>query len=319
MAWSREGIMPMNLKQTPTYTLNNLSASESSLAYVAGSEIAMPHLNGEWRSINLQDDCKCFQAKFVSLQNVTLLVLAMDFGIQIWNAGGTRMLFFLPLDGVIECSPDECKFTRGIAGVPDGEYIFVGTFTGDLLIINAQVVEEDRIEFMQAVPGHSCPITALAASEIWLASGDEKGTLVIRDIANGFDIIHTLEGQGFPVTSLAINGDLLAASYSTGHLRFFQITSGSMVVEIAAHSRCINAIDIHPDQQVLVSIGDDTFLNIWTLPDLSRPNGGDGVSLLYSDHVENRLLTGVSFLSDDVKQIAATSYDYDGLSMWGRT
>ncbi|CAN0110162.1 unnamed protein product [Heterosigma akashiwo] len=93
-----------------------------------------------------------------------MLVLAMDAGVQIWNAGGTRMVFYLPLDGIIESSPEEMKYCRGIAGVPNGEYIFVGTFTGDVLVITVQVEGgDDRIEFLQALPGHASAVTACAA------------------------------------------------------------------------------------------------------------------------------------------------------------
>mmetsp|Transcript_1824 Transcript_1824/g.2681 ORF Transcript_1824/g.2681 Transcript_1824/m.2681 type:complete len:317 (+) Transcript_1824:54-1004(+) len=316
MAWSRDGILAMTLKASPTYGLNNLTASESSMAYITGSEIAIPHLSGEFRSIPLQDDVKCHQVKFVSLNNVTMLVLAMDAGVQIWNAGGTRMVFYLPLDGIIESSPEEMKYCRGIAGVPNGEYIFVGTFTGDVLVITVQVEGgDDRIEFLQALPGHASAVTACAASEVHVCSADDRGTILCRDVTQGFLEVAAIEGQGFPVTSLAIHGDLVAASYSTGHIRFFQISTGDLVCEISAHSRGINAIAIHPNEQMMISCGDDQMLNIWSLPELDAT----GISLLHQDCVEDRLLTGCCFLADERKQIAVTSYDHDLLYMWGRT
>jgi len=311
--------MPLILKQTPSYLSNNLSAFDSSLAFVSGSEVSLPHLNGEWRSITLQDESKCHQAKFVTLQTLTLLVLALDVGVQIWNASGTRMVFFLPLEGVIEFSPEEQKFTRGIAAVPYGSYIFVGTFTGDLIIISAQMEEDDRIEFLEAVPGHAAPISALAASQLHVVSADDEGSIIIRDVLEGFQPLHTIQGQGMPVTSLAIREDLLVASYNTGHLRFFLLSTGSMIAEIAAHSRCINALDIHPEQPLLASIGDDTYLNIWTLPETDEGAQGEGMTLLFSEQVHDKLLTGVSFLNHETRHIATSAYDCDGLPLWGRT
>ena len=38
--------------------------------------------------------------------------------------------------------------------------------------------------------------------------------------------------------------DLIIGGYGCGHIRVFNATSGSMLVEVSAHSRWINAIDI---------------------------------------------------------------------------
>jgi hypothetical protein len=48
------------------------------------------------------------------------------------------------------------------------------------------------------------------------------------------------------VTSLAIAYGYLVAGYATGHLRLFNLETKTLSVEITAHSRAINAIDIHP-------------------------------------------------------------------------
>jgi WD40 repeat protein len=48
------------------------------------------------------------------------------------------------------------------------------------------------------------------------------------------------------VTSLAIGYGFLAAGYASGHIRLFNLESKTLAVEITAHSRAINAIDLHP-------------------------------------------------------------------------
>jgi WD40 repeat protein len=51
-----------------------------------------------------------------------------------------------------------------------------------------------------------------------------------------------------PCTSIAVRGDIAVAGYSSGHIRLFNVRTGKMVVEIDAHSRCINAIELHPSE-----------------------------------------------------------------------
>eukprot|EP00640_Fibrocapsa_japonica_P003449 CAMPEP_0113941584 /NCGR_PEP_ID=MMETSP1339-20121228/7470_1 /TAXON_ID=94617 /ORGANISM="Fibrocapsa japonica" /LENGTH=318 /DNA_ID=CAMNT_0000945773 /DNA_START=178 /DNA_END=1134 /DNA_ORIENTATION=- /assembly_acc=CAM_ASM_000762 len=317
MAWTRNGIMPLILKKTPSYLLNNLSANESSLAYVGGSDIAISHTNGELRAIPIEENSKAFQARFVSVQDVELLVIGLNSSVQIWSGTGTRMLFELPLTTVTELLREDMSFVRGVCSIPRGDFLFVGCHTGDILVISVQMVDDDRIEFLESLAGHPAPVTCLASSQIYLASGDDRGGIFVWSLIEGFNRLQTIEGEGHPVTSLAVRENLLVASYSTGLLRMYNISTGLVVAEVTAHSRCINAIDMHPDQLILASVSDDTFLNVWAVPDLDAP-GDPEVSLLYSESVGDFTLTGVAFIPDGSNRIAASAYDYDGMHIWNR-
>ena len=55
----------------------------------------------------------------------------------------------------------------------------------------------------------------------------------------------------YPCTSVGIREDVVAAGYSTGHLRIFRTRTSELVVEVAAHSRCINAIDVAAHQPLV--------------------------------------------------------------------
>ena len=44
--------------------------------------------------------------------------------------------------------------------------------------------------------------------------------------------------------SLALWNGFITAGYSSGHIRLFDLSLGILKVEICAHSRCINSLDI---------------------------------------------------------------------------
>ena len=44
--------------------------------------------------------------------------------------------------------------------------------------------------------------------------------------------------------SLALWNGLITAAYSSGHIRIFDLALGILKIEICAHSRCINSLDI---------------------------------------------------------------------------
>lgn len=84
-----------------------------------------------------------------------------------------------------------------------------------------------------------------------LASGDDDGSVIQWDRAAGKPLkVH--EGAGLPVTSLLVRGDLIVAGYASGHIRIFRAAASAeasvLEVEVAAHARCITALDWHPSQ-----------------------------------------------------------------------
>ena len=47
-----------------------------------------------------------------------------------------------------------------------------------------------------------------------------------------------------PCASIALWNGLIIAGYISGLIRLFDLTSGIIKVEICAHSRCVNALDV---------------------------------------------------------------------------
>lgn len=108
---------------------------------------------------------------------------------------------------------------------------------------------------------HNYPITALATTDKYLFSGDDNGGLVQWDRSKLTALQHH-QGSGFPLTSLIARNDVVVAGYTSGHIRLFRAgsasgavgedaggsSSSSLAVEVAAHSRCVTALDWHPKQ-----------------------------------------------------------------------
>ena len=87
-------------------------------------------------------------------------------------------------------------------------------------------------------------------------------------------------------------------------------------MEVAAHARCITAIALNPDAPVIATVSEDCVLSVWTLP--PSPEDGREVELVFTDFLEDRMLTGVAFLVDGhgERKMVAGSYDTDTLDVW---
>jgi hypothetical protein len=51
-----------------------------------------------------------------------------------------------------------------------------------------------------------------------------------------------------------VNDDVIAGGYGDGHVRVFNMTTGKMMAEIAAHARWVSAVDISSRGLVSLSI-----------------------------------------------------------------
>lgn len=92
----------------------------------------------------------------------------------------------------------------------------------------------------------------------------------------------------------------------------------SVVADVAAHSRCVVALDAHPTLPFFVSAGEDTFVHVFSLEQI-RPTKSEqsgNLRLLFSSRREDAMLCGVRFARDGSNRILATAYDCDELFVW---
>ena len=290
----------------------------------------------------VHDEFVCTQAKWIQMGDSTHLILTTTSGFQVWNATGSNLLFFSPISSMFDAiwkenaalggNADESsaairgardnrvEFLRGISAIAGSNRFAVGASTGDVFIYELGG-DGSEIAFRHLLPAGKCAdasaITALASSPSHVVCADDNGSLAVWDVGTwqplfnfgGVSSRSLSESRGFPCTSVEIRGDTIFGAFATGHLRLFRLSGRSCVVEIAAHARCITALDLHPKLEILVSVGEDSLVNVWNF-DLGG-DGAIGAELRLSHSVKDSLLTGVQFAENG--QIVASTYDREAL------
>lgn len=273
------------------------------------------------RTLNNDGRVRAFQVLLCSGEDFDFLVVSLNTGVQVWSSDGKHMIYFFSASGSANFSDDDAQCTKlqGIAMVPKGRMFVVGCTDGDVFAFEAKCGRQgESVELTATLRGHDRPITCAGASVEYCVTGDAGGTIIAWNVNKLLEKTCCFGGTGNPVTAVCVRGEQIVAAYSTGHLRIFEIRNETLVVEIAAHSRAINAIDLHPMGTMLATVGEDFFMNVWELPQGGPDDPAGQVGLLASSRVPNRLLTGVRFLVDGSQRIAATSYDCNALHLWHR-
>ena len=214
------------------------------------------------------------------------------------------------------------EFLRGVAAIGESNCFAVGASTGDIFIYELRG-DGSEIAFRQALTrakgAHASAITAIASSTSHIVSAGDNGSIAVWSV-QGWNLLCTFDGvssrsasesRGFPCTGVATRADIVFGAFATGHLRLFSVAHRCCVVEIAAHARCITALDLHPAQDLLVSVGEDSLVNVWNVGPGS--GGTTEPELSSSRSVKDHLLTGVQFLESG--QIITSSYDRETLSV----
>jgi len=92
--------------------------------------------------------------------------------------------------------------------------------------------------------------------------------------ALGWDRVALFAGIGVPCTGAAFlpdprsdssTPDYIVAAYTSGHIRLLSLVTNSIVAEIAAHSRSITALAVHPELPYAVSVSEDSWVRAWSL------------------------------------------------------
>lgn len=210
----------------------------------------------------------------------------------------------------------ETHFSKGITAT-DNSFICTGTSSGNVVVINVPSRGGEGISFFDSLETKESPISSLGSSIALVACGNDNGDIFGFDPNSAFERVCRFSGIGFPCTSVAVKDDYIFASFMNGKIRLFRPSVQELSIEISAHSRNINAITVHPTQYLAASVSDDQILHVWTLPDYSSASySSSEVNLFCSCSLENKKLTGVSFLSDD--RIGVVAYDDDELTTFSR-
>ena len=201
---------------------------------------------------------------------------------------------------------------RGIAcpSPPYENYLMIGSSAGGVIFFQ---VEGKEFEFDSVVKGHDAAVTCLGGGANCAVSGDQDGNTTVWSTMSKA-VQCTLKGDGHPTTSCHVRKDRVFVAYSTGNIKIFLRSTQTVAVEIAAHARCIWAMDIHPYKNWIASVGEDTMLNVFSFPEQD-----DGeVELIVSRVVTDNVLTGVQFSrnSKSDQNIYGTAYDKEAKICW---
>jgi len=198
------------------------------------------------------------------------------------------------------------RVLRGIAGF--GSTLFIGCGTGDILLFT---VNARSMTLVKKISHHQGPIMALDVNDVdgitVLASADQLGSVVLCEVRNDkVNKIQTFKNDG-PTpgcTSVCIGHGFCVAAFVSGHIRMYNIKKKQIQVEISAHTRCINGLDIHPTKHIVAAVSEDTFITVWTLPVKETK-----IKKLVCMSPHHSLLSGVQFAGKDKNLIGFCGYD----------
>jgi WD40 repeat protein len=163
----------------------------------------------------------------------------------------------------------QVSFARGIGS--SGDRVFVGSSSGVVLVID--YVGNNTFKYVDSIGHHKSSIQAVHASGSHVVVGDEEGKISSFNTASlALEASFTVSSNQV-ITALISKGDAVIAGLSTGTVKIFKISSSNLAVEIDAHSRAIYGMDIHPEQNIFVTCGLDTNVNVFTLPVFDGKSG----------------------------------------------
>lgn len=290
---------------------NNLASSSNGwIASVhnslnAGSGKLLLHALASEQSRDGPEVTQATSIRFLETSSGPLLCVTSTFGTQIYNEDGTALMFFLPMTE--PAGGDSLKFHQAACFVPSLEHIVVGTWKGTLYPISAAggqfvPVTESAPSSPTAEVADVCFCELAQAVVSVHNNGDLRMWTPQSDIYVNTDVVPNMCQAPVRVVCL---GQHLIVCDGPGVLLILDAISREVKVEVTAHARWISGVIAREDAGQIVTVGEDTVLNVW----LVEPTAGI-ISLHHSCVVTDKLLTGVALHGSGA---SVTAYDSDQL------
>ncbi|KAJ9517216.1 hypothetical protein QJQ45_009170 [Haematococcus lacustris] len=191
-----------------------------------------------------------------------------------------------------------------------------------------QFDESGRLRGPTRFPHHTAPITALSSAYAsrqgrWtddlgssLVSADEIGSLTVWEAASAssYKAVASLGEAKVPAVALAVRQEFVVAARLDGCIQVFSLRSKVLRAELAAHSRFLTCMDIHPTKDIIVTGAEDGSISVMTLP-----IGAQKTSSLLSVLWMHAPVAGVAFCGTHLDDVAAVAYDTDELQLYRTT
>ncbi|KAJ9517428.1 hypothetical protein QJQ45_016804 [Haematococcus lacustris] len=188
--------------------------------------------------------------------------------------------------------------------------------------------ESGRLRGPARFPHHTAPITALSSAYAsrqgrWtddlgssLVSADESGSLTVWEAASAssYKAVASLGEAKVPAVALAVRHEFVVAARLDGCIQVFSLRSKVLRAELAAHSRFLTCMDIHPTKDIIVTGAEDGSISVMTLP-----IGAQKTSSLLSVLWMHAPVAGVAFCGTHLDDVAAVAYDTDELQLYRTT
>jgi len=329
--------LTVKCKVSPSLLPNNLQANEDYLYFIHRNEVHgvkltsdtfNPFVEPRISSAKTAYDEKDPVSSVIAPKGMMFLCTLGGF-VGFYSDGGAKLLDSHRLtQSQVGLNPEDMCL-RGLGYDVARSNLFVGCGSGEILVFHVSLSEEEEVTTMKMklttkLRAHSSPITAVAVREDLLVTCDELGQLRYWKLRGSgsssadFVAVTIFDHPGDICWTVAIGHGYVAAGFTSGYLRYYHIDKKDMTVEIAAHSRMINAVDMHPTKPAVLSVAEDACANYWSLPTEQESK----VKSLVSYSPSPSLLTGACFvrLSEDEGQapLAAVAA-YDCRSLFAKT
>jgi WD40 repeat protein len=194
-----------------------------------------------------------------SPDGLTLLSGAKDRTFQIWDPIKGLRLGGARANGEVNriaFSPDGARFATA------GFYSAIGEIW--------QLPDGARIATLE---GHTTRLRSVAYDPTgsYMATGDEKGTVILRSAETGDPQI-SFDTGNWQVLSLAFSPDrrYLAIGLARQEIVIYDVRDREIVTRWAAHGSAINRVIYSPDGSLLISCGDDGLIRFWDASSYER-------------------------------------------------
>jgi len=244
--------------------------------------------------------------RFLETPDGPVLCVSSTNGTQIYTEDASALIFYLPLS---EGGTSDLNFHQAACFVPSLNQIVIGTSKGNLYPICAAGAGQympltESPPMSQTTEVVDVCFCALAAAVISVHS---NGDLRLWSPVDNGPYINSdmLPGACQAPVRVCSLGQFIAIADGPGTVLLLDAISREIKVEIPSHARCLSAAVSREDIGQLVTVGEDTVLNVWQVDTASGQ-----VSLQHSSVVTDKLLTGVA-LHGSGASVAA--YDSDQL------